>query len=53
MVGSLSQRLCSSEGFLWLVKAAQPGWFCLSALKLRELPSLLAREALGKDVSAS
>lgn len=30
----------------------QPGWFSLPDLKLKELPSLLAREALGKDLSA-
>lgn len=50
----LSQEtVCSSEDLLWLVKAAQPGWFPLPALKLRELLSLLAREALGKDANAA
>lgn len=32
---------------------AEPGWFPLSAVKLRELLFVLAREALGKRVSAS
>lgn len=41
----LSQRLCHSEGLLWLVKVAQPGWFPLSAVELRELLFVLAREA--------
>lgn len=49
----LSQRLCHSEALLWLVKVAQPGWFPLSAVELRELLLVLAREAWGKHVSAS
>lgn len=49
----VSETVCGSEGLLWLVKVAQPGLFPLSALKLRELPSLLARETLGKDLNAS